>query len=128
MVTGDAFNQWYDQVIRDLVRKKKCVDDVAGWADTLRQLFIDTGEFLSVTGNHGIIQNPDKFVWGQRELEFVGVRPTEETLAAIKEFPRPTDITGVRSWFGLIEQVSFAFSKTSLMEPCLLYTSPSPRD
>ena len=53
-------------------------------------------------------------MWGVRELEFVcfwvaedGVRPTTETLKAITEFPRPTDITGIRSWFGLVEQVAF---------------------
>ena len=57
-------------------------------------------------------------------MEFVGfwvgedgVRPTEETLQAIKDFPRQVDITGIRSWFGLVEQVAFSFSKTSLMEP-----------
>ena len=49
VVTGDAFNARYDMVIRDLKRKKKCVDDVAGWADTLLQLFRDTTEFLTVT-------------------------------------------------------------------------------
>ena len=124
VVTGDAFNAWYDMVIRNLPRKTKCVDDVAGWADSLLQLFRDTTEFLTMTGNHGIIQNPDKFVWGVRELEFVGfwvaedgVKPTAETLQAISEFPRPSDITGVRSWFGLVEQVAFSFSKTRLMEP-----------
>ena len=72
MVTGDAFNQWYDQVIRDLEHKKKCVDDVAGWAESLRQLFVDTAEFLTITENHGIVQNLAKFVWGQPELEFMG--------------------------------------------------------
>ena len=45
------------------------------------------------------------------------MRPTKETLEAIAEFPRPTDITGIRSWFGLVEQVAFSFSKTELMEP-----------
>ncbi len=90
------------------------------WWETLKQLFWDT----EITGQHGIIQNPGKFVWGCRELEFVGfwltkdgIRPTTETCRAITDFPRPTDITGIRSWFGLIEQVSFAFSKTTLMEP-----------
>ena len=39
VVTGDAFNQWYDMVIRDLPRKRKCVDDVCGWVETLVQLF-----------------------------------------------------------------------------------------
>ena len=59
VVTGDAFNHWYDMVIRDLPRKKKCVDDVVGWAQSLQQLFEYTIEFLTVVGNHGIIQNPD---------------------------------------------------------------------
>ena len=124
VVTGDAFNSWYDMVIRNLKRKKKCVDDVCGWANTLKQLFLDTDEFLSLAGMHGIVQNPDKFVWGRRELEFVGfwltvdgVRPTEGTVQAIRDFPRPADIMGIRSWYGLIEQVAFAFSKTRLMEP-----------
>ena len=124
VVTGDAFNRWYDMIMSAMKRKKKCVDDVCGWASTLRQLFVDTGEFLSTTGRYGVVQNPDKFVWGREELEFVGfwvkkdgVQPTDETLRAISEFPRPTDITGVRSWFGLIEQVAWSFSKTTLMEP-----------
>merc|ERR1711864_59780 len=88
-------------------------------------------EFLEVTGRHGIIQNPGKFVWGRRELEFVGfwltadgIKPTEDTCKAIWDFPRPTDITGVRSWFGLVEQVSFAFSKTALMEPFRVLLKP----
>ena len=113
-----------DAVIRDLPRKTKCVDDVVGWAGDILQLFRDTAEFLTVTGNHGIIQNPDKFVWRVREMEFVGfwvaavgVRLTKETLQAIEEFPRPSDVTGVRWWFGLVEQVAFGFRKTRLMDP-----------
>ena len=38
-------------------------------------------------------------------------------MKSIREFPRPTDITGIRSWFGLVEQVAWAFSKTALMLP-----------
>ena len=122
-MTRDAFNAWYDMVICDLPRKTKCVDYVAGWSVSLGQLFKDTTEFLSVAENHGIIQNPDKFVWGVKEMEFVGfwvsvdgVKPTDETLQAITGFPRPADITGIRLCFGLVEQVAFSFSKTSLME------------
>ena len=32
-------------------------------------------------------------------------------MKSIREFPRPTNISGVRAWFGIVEQVSFAFSK-----------------
>ena len=123
-VTADSFNYRYDEVIRDFKRKKKCVDDVCGWAGSREQLFRDACEFLTLVGSHGIIQNPKKFVWGREEIEFVGfwltadgMRPTDETLKAIEEFPRPTDISGVRSWFGLVEQVAWGFSKRELTEP-----------
>ena len=124
MTSGDGFMFWYDAIIRRLARKKKCIDDVTGWADTLRQLFLDTAEILTLTAEHGIIQNTKKFVWGRREYEYVeftimedGVRLSDSTLKAIAEFPRPTDITGMRSWYGLVEQVSFILSKSELMEP-----------
>ena len=110
--------------MRRLVRKKKCVDDVLGWAATLLQLFFDAAEFLTHTAQHGVVQNAKKFVWGKRDIEYVGflvtsdgVRPSDETMSAISNFPRPTDITGIRSWFGLVEQVSFAFAKSDLMSP-----------
>ena len=70
--SGDGFTFWYDSIIRHLLRKKKCIDDVAGWADTLAQLFKDATEFLTVTARHGIVQNVKKFTWGRRELEYVG--------------------------------------------------------
>ena len=105
-------------MIRNLKRKKKCIDDVAAWADTLTKLFQDTVEFLSHTNAHGVVQNPTKFNWGKRKLEYVGffimedgVRPNDETLSSIQNFPRPTDITGIRSWYGLVEQVAFSFAK-----------------
>ena len=73
---------------------------------------------------HGIVQNRKKFVFGREEIEFVGfwiakegIRPTEEMRAAITNFPRPVDVTGVRSWYGLVEQVAWGFAKTKLMEP-----------
>ena len=57
-------------------------------------------------------------------MEFAGfeitpdsVRPSEKFLQAIERFPVPTDITGVRSWFGLINQVSYAYSLTKELEP-----------
>ena len=122
--SGDGFTFWYDSLIRHLPRKKKCIDDVAGWAQSLSELFHDTTQFLSHTSAHGVVQNPKKFNWGKEELEYVGfyilkdgVRPSDETLASIANFPRPRDITGIRSWFGLVEQVAFNFSKSKLMLP-----------
>ena len=46
--------------------------NVLGWADSSMQLFMDAGECLNITGNHMVIKNSDKFVLGQRELEYIG--------------------------------------------------------
>ena len=122
--SGDGYTYWYDLLIRNIKNIKKLVDDVLGWAKTLYKLFVIIMNFLYHTNSHGVTQNPAKFAWGRREIEYlgfwlteVGIKPSEETLQAITDFPRPTDITGIRSWFGLIEQVAFAFSKNALMEP-----------
>ena len=45
------------------------------------------------------------------------VKPIPDFLKSILEFPVPKDLTGVRSWFGLVNQVSYAYSVASLMEP-----------
>ena len=46
-----------------------------------------------------------------------GVKPTKKMTEAILHFPTPTSITGVRSWFGLVNQVSYAFSQAEVMAP-----------
>ena len=51
-------------------------------------------------------------------MKFAGFRitadsekPTKKMTEAILNFPTPTNITGIRSWFGLVNQVSYAFSQ-----------------
>ncbi len=53
------------------------------------------------------------------------VRPCKKYLRAITEFPTPKNITDVRSWFGLINQVSYAFSMTDKMLPFCQLLKPS---
>ena len=50
--------------------------------------------------------------------------PSEEVLRVIKELPQPKNISGVTSFFGLIEQVPFVFSKTEVMLPFRHLLSP----
>ena len=45
------------------------------------------------------------------------VQPSYKYLAAILNFPTPTDITGMRSWFGLVNQAAYAFSMAEIMGP-----------
>ena len=38
-------------------------------------------------------------------------------LDAVLNFPTPSDITGMRSWFGLVNQSAYAFSMANTMAP-----------
>ena len=38
-------------------------------------------------------------------------------IKAIQDFPSPSNITGVRSWFGLVNQISYTFSQAQVMAP-----------
>ena len=94
------------------------------WADNLSASFWQAVDWLDICGHHGITLNPDKFVFGADSVEFAGfeitndtVRPCRKYLNAIRDFPTPANITDVRSWFGLINQVSYAFAATERMLP-----------
>ena len=73
-----------------------------------------------------ITLNPEKFTFAQDTVEFAGfeitdsnVRPCKRFLDAIsiQEFPTPKNITDIRSWFGLVNQVSYAFSMAERLQP-----------
>ena len=122
IASGDGYNARYDHIVRDFENKTKCIDDTLLWSDSIEQSFFRTCEYLTLCSNAGIIFNKKKFQFGQEEVDFLGfritmdsIKPSSEYLKAITEFPRPKDITGVRSWFGLIQQVAYAFSSSEVM-------------
>jgi len=102
----------------------KCIDDTLLWADDLHKSFFQAVDWLDLCGHNGIILNPDKFVFRADTVEFAGfeitpsiVRPCKKYLDAIRDFPTPVTITNVCSWFGLFNQVSYAFAATECMLP-----------
>ena len=75
---------------------------------------------------------PRKFCFAEEEVEFAGlvigkdgIRPTEQYKQAILDFPVPKCISDARSWFGLINQVDYCFSKSLLMAPFRHLLKPS---
>lgn len=124
IASGDGYTRRYDEIVAEIPNKTKCVDDALLWADTLEDSFHQTVQWLDVCGRHGITLNPEKFVFGSDTVEFAGfeitpdtVRPSKKHSQAIRDFPTPVNITDIRSWFGLINQVSFAFSMAEKMLP-----------
>ena len=55
------------------------------------------------------------------------MKPLPKYLDAIREFPRPTNISEIRSWFGLVNQVSHYGKLTDLMAPFKPLLSPKTR-
>ena len=111
---GDAFNARYDKIVADFKDKTKCIDGTLLWSNNLEESFFRTCEYLTLCSNAGIIFNKKKFQFGEEEVNFLGfritmdsIKPNPEYLQAILDFPRPKNITGVRSWFGLIQQVAY---------------------
>ena len=50
--------------------------------------------------------------------------PSEKMLESIRNFPTPTDISGARAYFGLVNQVAYAFAMTEEMYPMRHQLSP----
>ena len=124
IASGDGYTRRFDEIVSDIPDKTKCVDDTLLWADTLVGSFWQAVNWLDICGRHGITLNPEKFVFGQDEVTFAGfeitsdsVKPARPYLDAIHNFPTPSNITDVRSWFGLINQVLYAFASANRMLP-----------
>ena len=115
MASGDGYNQRYDNIIADVARKSKCVDDVIMLDndESIADHWWRIIDYLILVGSNGIILNPKKFQFCQREVNFAGflitqddVKPLPKYLDGIRNFPRPTNISDVRSFFGLVNRVS----------------------
>ena len=122
--SGDGFTDRMDRIYKDTPRMKRIVDDALLFDKTVAEQFHRVCAALELGSNHGAIFNPKKFQFCRREVEYAGlmisdsgVRPPAEMFKCIREFPTPKNITDVRAWFGMVAQVSFAFSELPVMAP-----------
>ena len=88
-------------------------------------------DFLKLVGHKGIILNPTKFQFAQKEIDFAGfhiaqedVKPLDKYLETIRTFPQPKNVSDIRTWFGLVNQVSHYSKLTDLMKPFKPFLSP----
>ena len=108
------------------------IDDTIVWTDDLEKSFYRICSMLSHCNKNGMVFSPEKFQFAKETVEFAGflitrkgIKPTDRYLETIKNFPTPTNITDIRSWYGLINQVAYSFSKTKLMAPFRHLLSPA---
>ena len=122
--SGDKYTSRYDSVIQHIKRKVKCVDDTLLFDSTIEDSFYHTFDFLQTCASHGIVLNASKFKFCQKEITFAGftitpsgIKPSDSTMQALKDFPTPKSTTDIRSWFGLVRQVAYAHSSSEDLAP-----------
>ena len=131
--SGDGYNRRFDAILSDFERKERCVDDTIHYdTDTeLEAHWWRTIELLICLGQSGIVSNPDKFQFARKTVDFAGFRISDATIEplpkyidAIRDFPTPTSLTDIRSWFGLVNQVSNYAQLREMMAPFKPFLSP----
>ena len=124
IASGDGYTKRFDAIVTDIPQKTKCVDDALLWSWSMEAAFHQTVQWLDTCGRHGIVQNPSKFCFARDVVDFAGfeitptaVKPCPKILQSIESFPTPQNLTDVRSWFGLVNQVAYAFASADHMKP-----------
>jgi hypothetical protein len=90
----------------DVSDSEKIIDDIIQWSDNLEQAFFRICAILSHCNQNGMVFSPEKFEFVKETVDFAGFKITTQT-----------NISKVRSWFGLINQVAYNFIKTEHMAP-----------
>ena len=97
----------------------------------LEQHWWRTIDYLILCGENGIILNPDKFQFARKTADFAGFRisesfiePLPKYMDAIRDFPVPTSVTDIRSWFGLVNQLANYAQLREMIHPFKPFLSP----
>lgn len=111
--TGDAFCLWGDKALQGIQNCIKVVDDILLWDEDYLTHLQRVDKVLSRCKQFGITLNSDKFVLAAPEVSFCGYRLSKDGIAAdpgkvsaIADFPTPANITDVRSFMGLVNQLA----------------------
>ena len=116
-VSMDAYNYRFDKVTEGVPNKKRCVDDSLLFTTSLEKAFFQAANYLSLMGTHGIIQCPEKFQFASKTVAWAGftigpdsVKPLPKHTEAIRTYPTPTNITDLRSFVALLQQVAYCYA------------------
>ena len=113
----DAYNYRFNKVTADVGNKKRCVDDSLLYSETMEKSFIQAAKYLALMGNNGIIQCPEKFQFGSKNVAWAGftiepdcVKPLPKHTEAVRTYPTPGNITDMRSFMALLQQVAYWYA------------------
>ncbi len=122
---GDEYNRRMDAALADLPNLEKVVDDIILYDETLEEHVTHIRNFLERCRSSGITLNPKKAKVAQDSVKFAGyivsssgIQADPDKIKAIRHFPKPTNLTDLRSFLGLVEQLSgFSHEVARVMKP-----------
>jgi len=124
MPTNDFFCFESDKIFRQIPKSLKIVDDALLQAVNMDELIQIFRQVLIKCREHNLTLAKDKIEFGPK-INFAGyiisangVHPNPDRLKAIREFPTPKDLTDLRSFLGLTNQLGFFIPDHShIVEP-----------
>ncbi len=122
---GDEFNRRTDAALAGLPNVEKVVDDILIHGKDLESHTKNVREFLERCRQAGITLNPKKAKFAQESVKFAGyvvsrdgISADPDKVKAIAHFPKPTNLTDLRSFVGLAEQLAgFSNKVAAAMSP-----------
>ena len=110
---SEHYNRRMDEAMAGLTQYSKVVDDVCVFDRSFADHVAHVRQFLQRCADRGISLNRDKFRFGQEEVLFagyvlssLGYSPDPKLLSAITDFPTPESVTDLRSFLGMVTQLS----------------------
>ena len=126
LASGDGYTH-RDSLIaqsQNIKNKVIIVADSLLWDQDIDKNVHSVCKMITTYGRSGLVFNSEKFQFAQDTVKFAGfevtnngIKPAREYLRSIEELPAPTCISDVRSFFGMINQISYAFSMSEVMSP-----------
>ena len=106
-----TFQRFMDEVIRGLNFAYSYLDDILIASKNEEEHSQHIRQVLERLRAYGVTLNVDKCVFGVRELSFLGhwvcaegIKPMQEKVQAIVDFPAPNSLKKLRSFLGMINQ------------------------
>ena len=130
---SEHYNRRMDEALQGMSDNyRKVVDDIVVFSSTLEEHVQHVRELLLRCEERGISLNLGKLQLAQRSVKFAGFivsnegyTPNPQLTEALSAFPTPNNISDLRSFFGLVNQLaSFVDNVAELMEPLRPLLSP----
>jgi len=113
VATGDSYNLRGDRALEGLENVAKVVDDICAADETFEEHVDRVRQVLQRCRKNGITLSREKFVFAQPEVKYVGFIVSEhgtkadpEKMKAIRDSPKPTNRTELKSFMGMVTQLS----------------------